>query len=126
VDDAKTPPNGSVETLCEHYGDEPVKIAGRDGVTKDYIITEMSEADQARWQKYVANNGVKTLADGSRVRTSFEGLQPELISICLRDEAGNKVPKDVIAGWGARCLNRLFVKCRLHNGLDGEGEVKKD
>jgi hypothetical protein len=58
--------------------------------------------------------------------TEFKGVFSGLISRCMFDSAGNKVPKEVIDKWGGSLQQTLFAECRKLNGFDAADEVKKD
>lgn len=121
---APTAANGhtAVPEYTSHRPDLPVRIDGR-----DYAVREMDDATQSEYTEVMARR-FKTNRRGRVVKRDMRGLRAELISRCLYDAEGHRVPRAMVVKWGARLQNALFDKCQEHNGLtdDFEGDEGKD
>jgi hypothetical protein len=109
-------PKFVVPVLDEEVPDEPVDIKGRDGVVRHYFITDMGGGKLAKWQKNIAGRS-RMNRKGQQLVQNFDGLMPDFISLCLKDEKGDPVPKAMIAGWSNYAQSYLFRKGQEHNGL---------
>jgi hypothetical protein len=108
------------DVLDEQQMDLPVRIRGKDGAIRDYTIREM---DPKQLQKWLRISAARFQKKGKAVKAGdadFDGLHEDLISLCLYDSTGGRVPHNVIASWGVNTKLRLFMKCRTHNGLDAD------
>lgn len=106
-----------------------VKLRGKDGTKRRYLLMDMGGPGLAIWMRTIATR-VKTGKRGVNPQDSnFRDFQASLISLCLKEEDGRTpVPFDTIKAWPAKLLNGLFHQCQLMNGLNDEGleAVKKD
>lgn len=113
-----------VEVFDEHEEDRPVQIRGKSGVVIDYVVTEMGDPDLGKWMKILGSR-LQTGRNGKPIKQNYEGLQSELIFLCLRTKEGGRVPKNMIAGWGAKTKSRLFAICQEINGLTDKVEEEE-
>lgn len=95
----------------------PVTIDG-----KKYTLREMSLATGIKLRN--AQTEAAVVKDGKIAGTrGVAHMEPQIISECLFDEQGNKVPQDVILKWGDKICRTLYAKIRQISGYDVEKEV---
>ena len=97
----------------------PVCIGG-----KNYLLHEASgEAatifNNARSDSYIYTDGKL-----SKVNHPAD-LEPLLVSLCLKDDAGNSVPKEVILKWPSRIQTKLFIKAKTISEMDISDDPKE-
>ncbi len=62
--------------------------------------------------------------DGKAVSlTAVPGMQAELVSLCLVDESGKRVPLVTIQGWPGRVVSALARKCEELSALTDGAQV---
>jgi hypothetical protein len=52
--------------------------------------------------------------------TDATGLQSELLALCLYDQTGQKVPREIVDTWPADTQTQLFEEAQRLSGLDRE------
>jgi len=93
----------------------PVELVGLDGISKKYVIREMTGAVR---DKFFAELGQRVeMVDGKVNVKVWEGFQGILVSMCLFDENG-QVPLDIVQGFPANVLNELYNVASELSSLD--------
>lgn len=104
---------------------ERKKVHFEAGGTK-YHIREMDGNERDRYMNRVTRRSKKARANRGRDAFDFEGVQAELLSICLFEDGSDKpVNADMLQKWPASLLQALFDKAQELNGLteDANEEV---
>lgn len=99
-----------------------VKLDGR-----VFTVQEMSGTDLAAWRSDMADRA-KFNSSGVVVGLkSYQGVEAALISRCLWDPDGMRVPAEMISQWPSTALQALTKMCEEINGLtkESEEEAKK-
>jgi protocatechuate 3,4-dioxygenase beta subunit len=101
-----------------------VHIKTKEGVVKQFQLRHMGGPELSAWMELFARR-VKAERDGNH---DFDGFQAELITLCLYDENGSRVPASTIKAWHAHIQNGLYDLCQDMNGLtsDAREKAKKD
>ena len=115
----------------------PVKLKGKDGSVKEYVLVEL---DGSKRDEYLTAMGkrMKTVATGkfddkgkpvtiTEIK-DYKGLQAQLICMCLKNKAtGEVISFDDCQALPTKTQNALFKACQDINGLnDTENEAKND
>jgi hypothetical protein len=124
-----------VEILDEAQPEpRPVKLRGRDGKVRDYLVCDMGDEGLGFWmsRQYQVWSNTPKGAEGrsSLDATAFRDLHSRLISYCLW-RAGDgrpleRVPVEEIQSWPSKTLSRLFSICQEVNGLKEEGVAAQE
>lgn len=98
----------------------PVELIGGDGKPSHYTLQEMPAATRDKYMQ-----GLKVRfeinPDGTTRRlTNFVAFQAELITLCLFNEKGERVPSDTIQTWPGRVVGSLFSEAQKLNQLSEE------
>lgn len=98
----------------------PVTI---DGIL--YRIREMTGSELSTWRN-LDSGSISVDEDG---RATISGLsmrdpEVELLSACLYDEQGSRVPPATIRKWSATALQTLYREAQKLNGLTRESRQK--
>jgi len=95
----------------------------------DEVHWKLRELDGAERNRYLnkMTKRVKIGKDGKAVGiSSFDGFQADLLTICLEDEKGCPVTKEVIEALPSKTQQLLFKKAQEISGLDNEDDSKND
>ena len=89
----------------------PVKLGGR-----DCKLVEMDGQEKDKYLK-AENNKMKVDGSGNRHMNDFNDSHALLISYCLRDENGDRVPVAVIRDYPSKVQMKLHQECMILNGF---------
>lgn len=96
----------------------PVTIEG-----KKYTLRETDGEASVTYDNALLDSGVLG-PDGKTTRyLGLANRQPLLVSLCLFDESGERVPEAVVRSWPGRVQKRLFAKAREISRLDDEDNL---
>lgn len=103
----------------------PVNITDKEGVTKTYVIREMTGKLRDQYIGFLNKNGPADPATGMRRYVNNELAY--LVSLCLFDPDNKPVPLSEIADFPNRVQQGLAAKCQELCVLTPEAvEAKKD
>lgn len=96
------------------------------GTVVTYKLVELDGAARDKWLTD-QNKKVKFVEGKSAGMTTLEGVQAELLSLCVVDHANARLSVQAIQKWPATAINTLFQVAQKMNGLDKEAmeEAKK-
>lgn len=106
-------------TLSLERAEVDVKLKGKDGVGHDWLLRELSGSERNRYLNKMKTR-IKVGANGATSIKSFDGFQSDLLHLCLLDEEGERVAKDVIEGLPSSSQLALFNRAQKISGLDNE------
>jgi hypothetical protein len=104
--------------------EKPVKLTGKDGVTKNYVLREL---DGQKRDSYMNKMKEVTIVEKGEVVgfKTFEGLQSSLLAECLFDEDNKLVDQNTIQSFPSKVLGKLFEAAQKISGLETkESKVK--
>jgi hypothetical protein len=93
---------------------------------KEYVLTEMTAAARDTYLDQLSarmNMGADGKATGLK---KFEGMQADLITVCLKAKTGESVPASEIQSWPASTVSSLFQEAQALNHLSLEGQPPKN
>lgn len=99
----------------------PVELVDTDGTSKMYTLRELSGDERVGYQNRMSKN-VKTDAAGKSTVKSFDGVESELIFLCLYDSAGIRVPVNIISQFPSSVQLALFEAAAELSGLGPKAE----
>lgn len=100
--------------------EEPVEIEDHEGKPRIFTLRELDGSQRDEYVEVVRSRS-KFGPDGKLLAPPNEsGLQPLLLSKCLRDEKGVLVSFETIAKWPASQLEGLFEEAVAVSGLGKE------
>lgn len=102
-----------------------VDIEDENGVIRSYTLREMTGADKGRWQTENAKRMSFDRKSKVGMIKDWNGLEASLITYCLFDTSGNKVPTQTIISWPTTVQKALFEAARKMNGLTDDEEDKE-
>ena len=114
--------NGTVRKYTLVRKEFGVEIEVEPGVEKKFVLREMMGDELGKWkdgQKARFEKDKRGQVIGFK---SVRGLEADLISRCLYDEAGNLVPAKEMVNWPPSILKGLSKDCQDLNGLTDEAE----
>ena len=98
----------------------PVKIDG-----KNYILREASVKEAKQWRGSILASQFQK--DGQQgLKPTLADSEPLLVSLCLTQEDGAAVSKDVIETWPAKVVRRLFDKIKEISDLNEKPATLND
>jgi len=103
----------------------PVNITDVDGQEKSYTLRELTGAQR---DTFLDEMGSRLKYAGGKIQglTNYKGLQASLVSLCLHDDKGNSIKKEIIQSYPASVLSDLFDAAQDLSGLVvGEEELEK-
>ena len=114
--------------LSLKLGTEVVELEQADDTVKTYTLRELTGEERDTYLTGVFKRMKFSPAGKSTGLSSFEGLQAMLLTLCLRDDAGELAKKADIQAYPASTQNQLFELAQKMNGLDvvAEEEAKND
>ena len=96
----------------------PVKYAD-----KSYILREATGAASAQYRNAMMDC-TKLGADGKpTIIKGLANIEALLVSLCLRDNDGKRVPIDEVNSWPSRVVKVLYEKVQVISGLKEEEEI---
>lgn len=97
------------------WREEPFIVGG-----VHYTLREASGEARVKY-KNAAMNSVTLGEDGKTHRIDgAANVEPLLVSLCLFDENGKNVPRNVIMGWPGRIQSAAFDRIKKISDLDNE------
>ena len=95
----------------------PVKLTGAAGVEKSYVLKELTGIQR---DKFLNEMGKRLKFEDGKIQqvTDFEGLQSNLLTLCLYDENDSLIPINTLQIWPAGVLTELFKAAQNISGLD--------
>jgi hypothetical protein len=105
---------------------KPFTVEHENGGVVNYKLVELNGAARDKWLTD-QNKKVKYVEGKQAGMTTLEGVQSELLALCVVTEQGTKLPVSEFQKWPSSALNTLFQAAQRMNGLDKEGmeEAKK-
>lgn len=94
----------------------PVAIGGG-----RYELREFSGAVRDRYINAMTKRVAHAGTDKATVK-NFDGLQADLLTLCLHDSAGEPVSAEVIQAWPAAVVAALFKEAQTLNALGEDDE----
>jgi len=108
-------------TLSLERKEVDVILEGPDGQEHHWLLRELSGSERNRYLNKMTHR-VKMGPSGQTSIKSFDGFQSDLLHLCLVDEEGEKVSKEVIEGLPSSSQLALFDKAQEISGLNKEGD----
>lgn len=103
----------------------PLNLKAKDGSMIEYTINELPGGERDKYMDVL--NGRQVVGkDGVARLRSFDGLQAELITRCVKDKAGRSVAAAVVQGWPSHVQERVFKRCQEINELAIERDEAKN
>jgi len=96
-----------------------VVLTDKDGEKKKWLLRELSGAERNRYLNKMTGR-VKVGSGGATSIKSFDGFQSDLLHLCLIDEEGERVTKEVIEELPSSTQQTLFEKAQEISGLDSK------
>ena len=105
----------------------PVELETEEGVTETYVIKELTGKER---DTFLTSMGTRIRYNGKGEPSglkNFDGVQASLLSLCLCDAQGEKVPEKTIQMFPATAQNEMFKAARELSALgeDSEDTEKK-
>lgn len=117
----------SEETKTRKYSlklsEIPITIIDKSGQEKDYTMHELSGKRRAQYLNEM-NERISISPDGKTEVKDFEGIQENLLTRCLKDEAGNFITVEVLGEYPSSTLSDLFDDAQTLSGLDIKARQK--
>lgn len=98
-----------------------VVLDGPDGEQKQWTLRELSGSERNKYLNKMTNR-VKVGPGGATGIKSFDGFQSDLLCLCLVDEDGKPVSKEIIEDLPSKTQQVLFDKAQKLSGLDTKKE----
>jgi len=89
----------------------PVTLTDKDGTPKNYTLSGFDGQKRDEWFDFVNER----MGEGKVKK--FAGVQSKLVSMCLLDSEGKRVPEDIVSKFPAVVLSALFEAAQDINGL---------
>lgn len=102
-----------LQSVTVRLDDKPYQLRELTGQTRD---------------TYLDKNAGRLKMDGGKVvgLKTYDGIQSDLLSLCLHDPTGKLVPKEEIQRWPASVVTALFDEARRISKLAADEEKKKE
>ncbi len=104
----------------------PITLEKEDGTVLEITMKEMDAASRDRYLDELSTR-MRFDAEGRPAGIKkFEGMQADLLALCLFNPDGKGVIKMEIQKWPASVVSDLFKKAQAMNHLTQETEIKND
>jgi len=100
-----------------------VVLVDKEDNEKKYLLKELSGSDRNRYLNKMKNR-VTTDKNGNVKINTFDGMQSDLLTVSLFNEAGESVSKDEIEMLPSNTQQKLFEKAQELSGLNSEASEK--
>jgi hypothetical protein len=85
---------------------------------EEYSIREFFGTERDNWMSGMTKRAKLDAAGKPIGATNVVGIQSSLITLCLFDSDGERVPAATVDSWPASTVQDLFKECQTINGLD--------
>jgi len=97
-----------------------ITLADGAGLEQEYTLREMTAAQRDRYLDGISGR-MRLGPDGKSVGIKkFDGMQADLLSLCLFGPDGNLAAADEIQKWPSSVVGQLFTMAQEINSLDGK------
>jgi hypothetical protein len=106
----------------------PVEITDVDGTAKTFTLMELTSDQRSLFLNQIGKR-VKVGAKGTvQGMSDYKYLQENLLTLCLKDENGDKISAADLGNYPAHVISELFKAAQTLSGMDleGESEAKND
>lgn len=104
----------------------PIELENEDGSVLQLAMKEMDAASRDKYLDELSTR-MRFDAEGRPAGIKkFEGMQSDLLALCLFNPEGKAVVKSEIQKWPASVVSDLFKKAQAMNHLTQETEIKND
>lgn len=98
---------------------KPFEVEHENGTVHQYKLVELDGASRDKWITD-QNRKVKFVEGKSAGMATLEGVQAELLAMCVVDHTNARLSVQAIQKWPATTQNTLFKIAQKMNGLDKE------
>jgi len=100
-----------------------IQLADAEGKEQTYCLREMTAADRDRYLDGISGR-MRIAPDGKSLGVKkFDGMQADLLSLCLFGPDGKLVAADEIQKWPSSVVGQLFIIAQQINRLDGKSAL---
>ena len=104
----------------------PVNLTDKEGLEKKYTLRELTSQQRAKFLNGLGSRVRYTKSGKTKGLNNHEGLQEDLLAMCLYDEDGNIVKKDTMRDWPAGMLSKLFEAAQELSGMVDNKDEDED
>jgi len=100
----------------------PVEMKDGEGDIKTYVLWELTSDQRSTFLNDIGKRAKFTSRGAMQGMSNYKYLQENLLTLCMRDENGEKITKEVLAKYPAHVISELFKAAQTLSALDVEGE----
>ena len=106
----------------------PVEMTDENGEVKEYILRGLTSDERSTFLNTTGNRAKFGAKGAIQGLTDYKLLQEGLLTMCMKNELGEKIPAKTLATWPAQVVSALFTAAQTMSGMDleGEAEAKND